>query len=236
MQQNRKLQAVAGRKIRKKEMTTEERQWSQQIQDAVKRFFWNKKKFCNSEERLDDATKMIAMGMEIDELDGLKVGSKSHRRALVHWTAENRDLVRTHINGCRNYAHNMVRFVYVERYAAGKSLLTADDVLDCATREPHLMETEEGKQKFAEYWDIWLPRAAFGEHWDPHIRHTMTISEAMHGDDRPRAFRNACIPPSTEAFLYMLVLNGTHGGKNSRFHKLGELKKVRTFWSFAFAH
>ena len=70
MQQNRKLQAVAGRKIRKKEMTTQERQWSMQIQDGVKRFFWNKKKFCNTEERLDDATKMIAMGMEIDELDG----------------------------------------------------------------------------------------------------------------------------------------------------------------------
>ena len=97
-----------------------------------------------------------------------------------------------------------VRAEIVGRRVANKWVPTIEQILDCATREQYLDQTEEGKALFAYYWDVLLMKVVGKKHWDKPFRHYKTIGEAVHDDRQDDA---ACITPGTEAFLYLLFDN-----------------------------
>ena len=80
-------------------------------------------------------------------------------------------------------------------------VLTADQVMACAIRDPELMKGKNQKI-FDHYVDEILPRVAGTDHWDKHNRFYHTISEAKHGDTG-----EFCIMPGMEAFAVLIFKN-----------------------------
>ena len=221
---NDKVARKGGRKIRRKEMSREEKQWLNRIYKAVKEYGWNISKFINNDSKLDDATKIIMQGMGYEELFPDLKGDKL-KKQKKYWVAMNRDLVRTGFNEARNAAMSNLRNEYVKRMEDGLKVPTPDQLLDCATREPTLMDTEEGCALFDEYVDVWLAKAGLLEHWDKQWRHHLTISEATHEEDRKGECgdKHPCITAGTEAFLVVAIENGV----SSRFAYIVKVHKSK---------
>jgi len=92
---------------------------------------------------------------------------------------------------------------------------TLQDIEDCMTREPHLMDTDKGKATFDDYVDRWLSRTAGMTNWGKDTRHHKTISLAMRDDDEP------CIDPGMEAMLFMFFENQHFRHAGLAIQKLG---------------
>ena len=223
MQANGKARkSGTGRKIRKKEMTEEENRHYNAVNVVVRSYCWPLSTFCSNEDKLDNATHVVYLNFNHRGLS--KMDEKQKKRHKRQWIAENREIVRKCLNEARNYATNNIRNEYTRRGAAGLAIPTPAEILDCVTREPHLMESADGRALFDDYVDNWLPKVAFAEHFGPDVRHHFTISEAVHDpDDVDKRFKGEACSPGKEAFFYMAYLNGHYG----RFQKLAELKRVR---------
>ena len=216
-----------GRKVRKCEMTEEERKWSSLIYAAVKSYCINICKFINNGKKLDDATKVVfkAMLPTLKEFQGLK--KKEVRKKSKVWIGKNRELVRIGMNEARNYCGSGARGLVITKMNKGEKVPTSDEFLLCLTRSPKLLETDEGLALFDEYVDVWLPKVALPEHWDKNFRHHQTVSKATHieragefGTDHP------CVTAGTEAFLQSFIKNGeTQPGLNEK----GETITYRRF-------
>jgi hypothetical protein len=184
------------------EMTKDERTWSNVIYDEVKDTLWPGLKFCNTELRCVNATYRVLNRMKPTEFQNL-VGNELDE-GKAQWVANNADHVRGGLNDVRNYAQSNIRAEIVGRRVAKKWVPSIEQILDCATREQYLDQTEEGKKLFAYYWDVLLMKVVGKKHWDKPFRHYKTIGEAVHADRQDDA---ACITPGTEAFLYLLFEN-----------------------------
>ena len=206
----------------KKKMDEQEKRWCNQVSNQVKLYVWRIGKFCNNDTKLDNMTRVVMLAMKPDKLASLK--GKHLVYAQRKWIAENRDLVRVAFNECRNYCANNLRDEVVRRGMANKPYPTTDQMLQCITRDPKLMESVEGRALFDEYNETWLKCCAFNEHWSDDIKYFNRISEARHDDDEvPAGLHGLHIEPGTEAFLYVAYCNGMV----SRFQRLIELRKVR---------
>jgi len=96
---------------------------------------------------------------------------------------------------------------------------TLQDILDCITREPHLMNTEKGKATFDDYWDRWLWKTAGRANWDTNKRHHHTISLARRDADG-----EPCIDPGMEAFTFILFENQQYRHSGLAIAKMGGAK------------
>ena len=83
-------------------------------------------------------------------------------------------------------------------------MLTVQQLKDCMTREPYLMESDEGNEIFDLYVDVMLAKSAGKAHWGDDHRHTKTVSKAVHEDQRNKP---PCVTPGMEAMLVMFVEN-----------------------------
>jgi hypothetical protein len=184
------------------QMTKEEKHYRSLIHDETKDFLWPFSKFINSKKKLIKAAFKVMDRMKPTTFQDL-VGQELDE-AKADWVANNADHVRTGFNEVRNYSQSNVRSEIVGRRISGKWVPTMEQILDCATREEYLGDTEEGKKLFAYYWDVLLMKVAGKKHWDKPIRYHNTISGAVHAD---RVEHKECITTATEAFLYLLFEN-----------------------------
>ena len=146
-QQTNQLVAKKGRKVRKSEMDKEEKRWLAIIYEAVKGYVWNIAKFCNNEEKLDNITKAVMIGVDPEEFDGVK--GRDLVRAERRWVANNREYVRNQFNECRNYAAGRLRDAVIKlgvNHPNGfDGIPKPEDILDCITREPELFTGQSGE-------------------------------------------------------------------------------------------
>ena len=155
------------------EMTKDEKTWSNVIYDEVKDTLWPGLKFCNTELRCVNATYRVMESMKPTDFQNL-VGSELDE-GMAQWAANNADHVRTGMNDVRNYAQSNIRAEIFGRRIANKWVPMHKQILDCATREQYLDQTEEGKAIFAYYWDVLLTKVAGKKHWNRAIFHYNTI-------------------------------------------------------------
>ena len=212
-----KVKRRGGRKTRKNEMTSDERQWQAAVWLATKYVAWNVLKFINSDKKLVNVTTKVMEHMQLEEFEGLQGKRLAAKQAM--WIAENKDLVRQAINHFRNYHAGQVRAEWVSRKIMDKPVPTKEQILDCATREPNLLKTEEGKALLADYHDVWLQKIAGKEHWERNQRYYQTISNAKHDGCKENP---ECINSGTEAFLYLVYENC----EPTKWEYLAECKKL----------
>ena len=200
--------------LKKKKMTAEENHWWQVILAAVKKLGYHKIQFMNSKKRLEGFSHMICRAMQLKEFEGKEGVSLLKKTCL--WVAKNKYLIRSALNECRNYSASQVRAESVSRLCMKNAPMpTPEQILDCVTREPELMNTEEGRKLFDDYSNVWLGKVATHHHWDKEVRSTQTISQATKDDGSP------CITPGMEALVYMNFTNQQH-----RLPNIVEAKKT----------
>jgi hypothetical protein len=104
-----------GRKVKKAEMTPEEKLWAAQIKHAVVNGVWHLVRFCNTEERLIKCTRKVMRFMKLDAFKDLK--GRALLKKESKWIVENKELVRTSINTMRNDVSGHIRKEYIDRVA-----------------------------------------------------------------------------------------------------------------------
>jgi len=207
--------------MKKKNMSTEESQWVNQLKKALKYSVWGTCIFCNSDERLYMVCKCIMLDMNIKNLTSI-TDEEAKKEAQSNWIADNSEVILSLFNEQRNYAQSQVRIVVHDLLEKGveEDIPTLDIVMKCACRDQKYLETPEGTKFFDFYWDVLLKRVAGKEHWSDRIRLQETICGAMHPKSPGHAVVFPCISPSLEAFLVLVFANCF-----KKWKKVEDLKK-----------
>lgn len=201
-------------KKRKKQDGEEEKLWIGRIQRAVKVAVFPRCKFLGPT-KLPKATQVVFEHLNLKKFTNLD--EQTMLVARDKWMGENADHVRQGMNEARNYSQSQVREETVKRLVAGKSVPTAAQVLDCATRKKDLMKGAENKLLFDYYVDVLLVKVAGTDLWNRKYRHFCRLSTAVHSDTN-----QPCITPGTEAFLVLLF-----EGCEEKWKYLAECKKEK---------
>lgn len=191
--------------------------WVARIHRVVRKVVWPRCKFLGPK-KLPKAADLVFDYLKLKDFAHMDKESDEYAKAKAVWVAENQDHIRQGLNECRNYFQSQVREEMVKRINSIMKNVTATDIYECATRDPKLLESEEGKELLEWYTDILLPKVAGSESWGRGYRHHHRISEAINKDTKHK-----CIAPGTEAFLVLLF-----EGCEEKWRYLAECKLQKT--------
>ncbi len=108
----------SGRKVKKKEMTLEERLWISRVKRAVHDSIWHINKFCNGPKRLQSITRTVMRFMKLDEFkdsEGKDLKGDRLLKKETKWIVKHKALVLTSFNTIRNDAAGHIRTEYINR-------------------------------------------------------------------------------------------------------------------------
>jgi hypothetical protein len=180
-----------------------------EVQKRTRTDLFPVKKFFQHENRLLLGTKFIMDSInpkELKELDG-----EERVDAEEMWMAEHKDLVRTSLNGVRNYVIQELREFMMKIFAESKEDLypNVEQILQLMERKGLLKgPNKKAMEAFLDiYWNELVPKVAGHTNWPPSKRHYENLSTATNPPRIKGAPAHPCVHHSSEALLVAIWEN-----------------------------